>query len=400
MKDPKLYLAVDNCFACKRWVKPMDWMLLIRDMGLTLVEQSADTECDPLYMGENYTREWIDLVKKGGEKTGVRVKNVYSGHGTYSTCGLAHWHDGVRLRFREQWMKPQANTARTLGAGFGFFAHGFEQSFLQSKGLYEDRLNLLYDDLAELAAYARQIGLSYIGLEQMYTPHMPPWTISGATQLLQAVAARAGAPMYITLDIGHMNGQQYFQKPSYEDVVSLIRSTRSGAQASRPWLGSEHANALFDAALDDDTEAEGVALSIARDMEKNPHLFAKERDGVIWNWVECLGQYAPIVHLQQTDGKSSPHWPFSEKYNELGIASGKRLIESLATAFEKPEVPGMPETVDEVVLTLEPFVGTAANPYKAVEEIAESVAYWREFVPRDGMRLSEAHAILKQKTSV
>ena len=41
----KLYLAIDNCFACKRWVKPMDWMLLIRDLGLTMVEQSTDTEC-------------------------------------------------------------------------------------------------------------------------------------------------------------------------------------------------------------------------------------------------------------------------------------------------------------------------------------------------------------------
>ena len=160
MKDPKLYLAIDNCFACKRWVKPVDWMLLIRDLGLTLVEQSADTECDPLYLGSDYIHEWISLVKQGSEKTGVCVKNVYSGHGTYSTCGLAHWHDGVRLRFREQWMKPQADTARALDAGFGFFAHGFENSILQEKKIYDERLNTLYDDLAELAAYAGQIGLS------------------------------------------------------------------------------------------------------------------------------------------------------------------------------------------------------------------------------------------------
>ena len=399
MKDPKLYLAVDNCFACKRWVRPADWMRLIRDMGLSLVEQSADTECDPLYMGADYMREWIDLVKKESEKTGVYVKNVYSGHGTYSTCGMAHWHDGVRLRFREQWMKPQADTACAIGAGFGFFAHGFEHSFLQSKAVYEDRLNILYDDLAELAAYAKQIDLSYIGLEQMYTPHMPPWTISGTIHLLQEVLARAGAPMYITLDIGHMNGQQYFLKPALEQIEDMIQDARAGVTVSRPWLGSECANAMFDAAIDDNTDAKGVALKIARDVEKNPHLFAKERDGVIWNWVERLGQYAPIVHLQQTDGKSSPHWPFSQKYNEMGVASGEKLMESLFRSFEQPAAPCMPEPVDEIVLTLEPFVGTAANPYRAVEEIAESIAYWRRFVPHDGMRLSEAKDLLGQNVS-
>ena len=55
----------------------------------------------------------------------------------------------------------------------------------------------------------------------------------------------------------------------------------------------------------------------------------------------------------------------------------------------------MPPQVDEVALTLEPFLGTMANVYDAVEEIAQSVAYWRRFVPRDGMRLSEALALIK-----
>lgn len=59
----------------------------------------------------------------------------------------------------------------------------------------------------------------------------------------------------------------------------------------------------------------------------------------------------------------------------------------------------MPEAVGEVVLTLEPFVGTAANPYRAIEEIAESIAYWRKYVPRDGMRLSEVRVLLQENTS-
>ena len=64
----------------------------------------------------------------------------------------------------------------------------------------------------------------------------------------------------------------------------------------------------------------------------------------------------------------------------------------------RPSESDMPKPVDEIVLTLEPFVGTAANPYRAVDEIAESVQYWRRFVPIDGMRLSEASALLKEKS--
>jgi len=319
----------------------------------------------------------------------VRVKNVYSGHGTYSTCGLAHWHQGVRLRIRDEWMKPQADTARSLEAGFGFFAHAFQQADLQSPEAYRARLETLCDDLAVLAAYARDIGLSYIGLEQMYTPHMPPWTIAGTEALMADVLKRAGAPMYITLDLGHMNGQQYFLKPS----ESSLRRAIGDPALPMPWVGTERANLLLHRARRGELGADDAVQAILSDVEANPQLFCKPCDGDLWGWIRALGQYAPIVHLQQTDGKSSPHWPFSERYNRMGIASGEALLDSLAHAFVQPAQPGMPAPVNEVVLTLEPFVGTAANPYAAVDDIAQSVAYWRGFLPRDGMRLSEVLAL-------
>ena len=387
--DPRLYLCIDNCFAYKRWVKPLDWMLLIRDMGVNYVEQSADTECDPMYMGADYMKEWARWVREGAEKTGVRVMNVYSGHGTYTTCGMTHWHEGVRRRFLDEWMKAQVDTAAAVGAGFGFFAHGIEQAALQSAALYDERVEALCADLAELAVYAREKNLPGICLEQMYTPHMPPWTIPGTEALLRRVYALGGAPLYITLDLGHMNGQQYFQRPAREDILDSISARREDPRAHRPWLGTEAAHRLHEAAVRGDLAPEAAADAILEDVAHNPHLFAEPADGDVWAWTRALGKYANIVHLQQTDGKSSPHWPFTGKFNKIGIASGERLIESLAAAFAAPERPGLPRPVDAVALTLEPFVGTAANPYAAVEDIADSVAYWRRFLPRDGMRLSE-----------
>lgn len=62
MNYPKIYLAIDNCFASKRWTKPEDWMKVISELGLNYIECSADNECDPLYSGTNYLRDWKEEV--------------------------------------------------------------------------------------------------------------------------------------------------------------------------------------------------------------------------------------------------------------------------------------------------------------------------------------------------
>lgn len=41
---PRIHLAVDNCFASKRWTKPAEWMQIAYDAGITCIEASADNE--------------------------------------------------------------------------------------------------------------------------------------------------------------------------------------------------------------------------------------------------------------------------------------------------------------------------------------------------------------------
>ena len=59
-KNPKIYLAIDNCFASKRWTDPEKWMNVIKSLGLNYVEASADNECDPLYLGSEYMKRWSE----------------------------------------------------------------------------------------------------------------------------------------------------------------------------------------------------------------------------------------------------------------------------------------------------------------------------------------------------
>ena len=395
-KDPKIFLAVDNCFASKRWTIPSEWMDVIQGVGLNCVEASADTECDPLYMGGRYISDWIRDVQKEQERTGIVIKNLYSGHGTYATAGLAHTDPRVRRRFLQQWMETQADTAKALGGGFGFFAHGFDDSILQDAGAYAAKLEELYDTLAELSAYCGSIDLCSVSLEQMYSPHQPPWTVDGTLKLVQEVWKRSGNAMYITNDVGHMNGQQFFQKPTKEYILSCIEARKTGKPRKRVWLGSAKAMKLYYDAAAGKLSEESAAQRIMDDVEANLHLFAKPEDGDVYYWLEKVGPWASIVHLQQSDGKSSPHWCFDDDHNAIGIIDGEKVIRSVAAGFAEDPAEDMPEPTDEVVFTLEPFIGTAGNNYDALEELETSVRYWRKYIPADGMRLSEALALLNR----
>lgn len=396
--DPKVYLGIDNCFASKRWIRPVEWMKVIHGLGLRYIEASADTECDPMYMGDEFTHDWIKDVKKACAEFDMVIKNVYSGHGTYATAGISHYDRRVTERFRDLWMEKQMDTAQALGAGFGFFAHGFEELLLQDNGLYEEKLDELYDILAELAVYAKKIGMDYVGIEQMYSPHQPPWTLDGTKKLLAEVYRRSGgAPFYITADLGHMNGQQFFVKPDEAYIREKIDHAAKGMPDRRVWLGTECAYMLYMKAAKGEMDVDEAVAAILADVEAHPNLFSKPEDWNITAWMTNFGCYSPIVHLQQSDGKSSPHWPFSKEFNAKGVVKAEKVLRALIDSYDQPDDPAMPPKCGEVVLTFEPFISTAGSTFDLLEDMRESVAYWRKWVPEDGMNLSEIKKILDKE---
>lgn len=397
--DPKIYLAIDNCFCSRRWTRPQDWTRLIRDMGVTYIEASADTECDPLYMGADYQRRWAEEVNKQCAITGAKIANVYSGHGTYSTLGLSHTDEQVRLRFRDEWMKPQADIASAVSAGFGFAAHAIPEYALNDAAEYRRFYTTLIEDLGELAKHAAAQNMRYISLEQMYTPHMPPWTIAGAEEMVRAIWKEAGAAMYLTIDIGHMNGQRYFIKPDGAEIASRIRLAKESKAVKRAWTGPKRAHDIYLSACRGEIAPEEAITKIAACWEGYDHMFASPEDGSITGWLKALGAWSPIVHLQQSDGLSSPHWPFTKERNKQGVAKGEDILFALAESFDTPAPAGMPPKVESVMLTLEPFFPTACDVHDSLAEVEESVRYWRAFIPEDGMRLSDAIAYIEARRS-
>jgi sugar phosphate isomerase/epimerase len=383
MNYPEIYLAIDNCFASKRFTKPKEWMQLAADLGVYHVEASADNECDPLYQGADYLSRWVDDVQEASVKTGVSVCNLYSGHGTYSTLGLSHTDPQVRDRMLNQWLKPMAATAGALGAGLGFYCHAFPDSVLQNPAIYQEYYNELIKNLAEIAGYAQEVGCKSIGLEQMYSPHQIPFTIRGANDLIHAASEKAKHPIYITLDSGHASGQRNFLKPDKATIFKALGDAGK-TESERLWLGCDRAFKLVDGfGNPGNVGIEGIADQIIELSESHSYLFAEKQDCSIYSWLEELACYSPIIHLQQTDGKVSAHWPFTAARNEIGIIEGKKVLEAIKSSFNNPDRSSLPR-VDRIYLTIEVFSSTGSINYYTLKDLEETVRYWRQFVPVDG----------------
>ena len=386
---PKVYLAIDNCFASKRWTDPGAWMKIIANMGVNHVEASADNEIDPLYSTDLFLKKWLDKVTNESLKTGVSICNLYSGHGTYTTTGLTHEDESVRDHIMDDWIKKMIDTASTQEAGLGFFCHAFNHTILQEKGKYYFHLNDLYDRLAGIAEYASHRGLKSLGLEQMYTPHQVPWTIKGARELLQNVLKRSGKPFYITIDVGHQSGQRKFLKPDYEYLEKLMEDIELSNKMENCWLGIDQAYEIIREAVNGPVRKKQENINKILELaDEYTYLFAEYDDGDPYKWLESLGCYSPIVHLQQTDGSVSAHWPFNDKFNAQGIISGKEVLDSLFKSYLQSET-GMPPKCKEIYLTIEVFAGTSEIPYDILQKINESVLYWRDFIPEDGLTLDK-----------
>jgi sugar phosphate isomerase/epimerase len=389
MKLPKIYLAIDNCFASKRWTAPREWLALAADFGLTKVEASSDTEADPLYSDPDYILDWRRDVKAAAAETGVDVVNLYSGHGTYATLGLGHPDRRIRDRMKKNWIKPMIETAADLGAGVGFYCHGFPHATLQEPRMYEAARTLLFDSLAEIAAFAGERGIKGVSVEQMYAPHQAPWTIAGTRELMREVYCRAGAPMYVTVDTGHAFGQRSFGRPTVSELREAAESMPEAATASRLWLGSDAAHASFLQAAGelDLSEREERLTEVVDSMHAHPYLFSESEDGDPYAWLSALGAYSPIIHLQQVTKNSSAHEPFTSELNAKGAIDPGKVLQSIAASYESAVDHGLPPTCESIFLTLEIFARPDVHPRTLLKQLAESVHYWRCWVPEDGMRI-------------
>lgn len=89
-----------------------------------------------------------------------------------------------------------------------------------------------------------------------------------------------------------------------------------------------------------------------------------------YEWIRQLGSMTSVVHIQQTDKKTSRHWPFTKEYNKRGIIDPSRVVQAIRDSGS-----------EEMLLVFE-VSHKAFYPMedRVIDDLKESVKYWREYV--------------------
>ena len=397
MRYPRIYLVLDNCFAIKRWIKPSEWMELVKDLGFNYAQASTDNEIDPLFSPADYMDDWFKEVKRYEKITGVKVVNFYTGYQTYRTVGLAHHDERVRRKLIDGWFKPLIRHIADLkAAGIGFSYFAMPDEVLQEPSKYRERTEIIIGILGDLSRYAYENGKVQVSFEQMYAPHQPPWTIEGTRSYLKKIYGVYGKPLYVTLDVGHMVGQRNFLRPAKHLIGESLANSRNSGNHCPIWLGSDSAYAKWESVRGKIMTVEEIHCAVNEidaEMDRYPYLFAEEKDGDIYKWVEELACYSPIIHMQQTDGIHSSHTAFTPETNRDGLVTGERLLGAIAHSYRRQAEDGMPQTVDDIYLSFEIFASNIEKKRDILTKLKQTLEYWRRYVPEDGISLKE---LLKQ----
>ena len=113
-----------------------------------------------------------------------------------------------------------------------------------------------------------------------------------------------------------------------------------------------------------------LPIRLCMDIGHGAARSGKEEDRNPYAWVERFGARTPVLHIQQTDGISSKHWPFTPEYNKRGIIKPEKVLDAISRSG-----------ADEILLVLEVF-HSFFEPMEeeVIDDLLRSVEYWRKYV--------------------
>lgn len=305
-------LGISTNFAIKRWPNPDDWARIVKEeLGLDQIQFSFD-QFDPRSRQDSL-RAYADRVRNACEKYGLHLHSTFTGLSIYSHNLLLHPLPEGRADGEDWFMQAFAMT-QALGAdAIGGPYGGMDMPTFASETQKATVVQQAEEAFIRLLEAAPQFGIRTFYWEQ--TP-----------------IVREG-PVDITGTKAHL------------DHINTIRPTGSAA---------------FELCLD-----VGHAISPdASGADKNPYV-----------WLERLAPHAPIIHLQQTDGRYDRHWPFTQAHNEEGIIDGERVLAAIRKSGAR-----------HPLLLIEVGHAFEEDDATVLRDLRETVSYWQQALERDKKR--------------
>jgi D-erythrulose 1-phosphate 3-epimerase len=319
-------IGINGAFITRRWEEPENWMRLTAELGYPWQEFCGDV-IDPFFSGDrSFQMTEAAAVKEAADRYKVRITDIYTGMATHRFHGLSHRNESVRARMRD-WIIECMDIALAMGATrIGGHWDAFSVETLADPKRFAEAKACTYQQFRDLAVIAKIKGMDAIYNEQMYIPSEIPWTIDGTYEFLEAVNKdRAGVPIYITVDVGHMAGMHYGLKGDELDY--------------RVWL-------------------------------------------------RHFAPVSEIIHIQQTAPEGSSHMTFSEENNKKGHISIEETLAAIKQGHQewaKNPLSKILPPVSRSILISEIIPGSTKHEDTLLNELKANAAYLRRFIPEGGL---------------
>jgi len=304
-------LGIATSFAIKRWPDPEDWAYIVRqELGLRVVQFSFD-QFDPRSHPDSLAA-YADRVRNACEKHGIVIHSTFAGLAVYSHNLLLHPLPEGR-RDGLDWFDKAFAMTQALGAdATGGPYGGLDLPSFRSAARREEIVGLAEEALVGLLERAPGFGIRTFYWEQTPIVREGPVDMAGTLQHLARIDA--------------------MRKPGSADFALCL----------------------------------DVGHAISPDAE------AEEQDP--YRWLARLAPHAPIIHLQQTDGRYDRHWPFTAERNASGIIDGDRVLEAIRRSG-----------ATNPLLLIEVGHAFEEDDSTVLRDLQETVTYWKAAITRDNM---------------
>jgi len=297
-------LGISTNFAIKRWADPEDWVRIVaKDLGLEQIQFSFD-QFDPRSR-QDIMAAYAYRVRNACEKYGARIHSTFTGLSIYPHNLLYH----------------------PLAEGREDAVDWFVKAFAMTRELGADAIGGPYGGM-DLATFR------------------DPERREEIEVLAEEVLVRL---LWLAEDYGI--------KTFYWEQTPILREGPVGIDSTRRHL--ERINRL--------RGGKGAEFALCLDVGHaiSPDAGAEDRDP--YRWLESLAPQAPIIHLQQTDGRYDRHWPFTAGSKSRGIIDADKVLRAIRTS-------GAADTL----LLIEVGHPFEEQDDRVWQDVAESVEYWRE----------------------
>ncbi len=302
----RVTLGINNCFAVKRWPRPHEWAQVVREeLGLDVVQHSLDLT---VLGGEVDVDAEARAVRDACDDAGLAVHSVFTGLVAYSANLMLSPEEAERRRGFELWSREIMLAARLGAVSAGGHAGSLSRPDADDPGRRSARWSELQVRLAELSAFASELGLEALLIENMACDREP--SRMAELESLLADADDGHAAVTLCLDIGHQcvpgtdgdEADPYAWLRRFGPRTSVVHLQQSDAEADHHWPFTEaynargriRADAVLDALAASGAQSATLMLEVVPSFEAPDAVVVSElRESVVY-WRDALSRHPAV----------------------------------------------------------------------------------------------------------